>query len=222
MDNEELDKLNYVVASGELTHYDTLYKLIIIGDTGVGKSCIRLRATRDEFKEEHDVTIGVEFGSFSIRIQDTLIKIQIWDTAGQETFKSVTKIFFKGAHCIFLVYDITNEESFNSLKSWLHEIRENAAENILIVLVGNMLDKEDRRVITKEQGLEFKSKENFDGFVETSAKVGSNIKDLFIKTAKMLYLQNSKSDVPKKADDGLKLRQVDKNEETTGRKKCCK
>lgn len=186
----ELDKLSHIVVKEELSHYDTLFKLIIIGDTGVGKSCLRLRATRDEFKAEHDVTIGVEFGSFSVKVEDTAIKIQIWDTAGQETFKSVTKIFFKGAHCIFLVYDITKEETFTNLEAWLKEIRENAAENVLIVLVGNMLDMDDKRVVTKERALEFKSRENLDGFIETSAKVGSNVQELFVRTAKMLYLQD--------------------------------
>ena len=188
--NTELDSLSCTIVKEELSHYDSLFKLIIIGDTGVGKSCLRLRATHDEFKEEHDVTIGVEFGSFSIKVEETALKIQIWDTAGQETFKSVTKIFFKGAHCIFLVYDITKEDSFNDLKAWLQEIRENAAENVLIILVGNMLDLEDKRAVSKECALEFKSKENLEGFIEASAKIGSNVKDLFVKVAKMLYLQD--------------------------------
>ena len=185
----ELDKLSHIVVKDELSHYDELFKLIIIGDTGVGKSCLRLRATHDEFKEEHDVTIGVEFGSFSIKVEESKIKIQIWDTAGQETYKSVTKIFFKGSNCIFLVYDMTKEESFTNLESWLREIRENAAENVLIILVGNMLDLDDKRAVTKERALEFKSRENLDGFIETSAKMGSHVQELFIRMAKMLYLQ---------------------------------
>ena len=196
-DNTELDKLSHVVLKEELNHYDTLFKLIIIGDTGVGKSCLLLRATRDIFKEEHDVTIGVEFGSFSIKVEDTAVKIQIWDTAGQETFKSVTKVFFKGSHCIFLVYDITKEETFTNLESWLKEIRENATENVQIILVGNMLDLDDKRVVTKERAMEFKSRENLDGFIETSAKQGSNVKELFIRMSKTLYLQDKAKHVDK-------------------------
>ena len=151
-DNTELDKLSHVVLKEELNHYDTLFKLIIIGDTGVGKSCLLLRATRDIFKEEHDVTIGVEFGSFSIKVEDTAVKIQIWDTAGQETFKSVTKVFFKGSHCIFLVYDITNIESFQGLRKWKEEFLNGAnvsnPETFPFVLIGNKADMvTERKVI---------------------------------------------------------------------------
>ena len=218
MDNEELDKLSHVVGSGELTRYDNLYRLIIIGDSGVGKSCIRIRALHNKFRDEHDITIGVEFGSFSIKVEETLIKIQIWDTAGQETFKSVTKIFFKGAHCIFLVYDITKPETFYSIHSWLHEIKDNAAEDILIVLVGNMLDLEAQRAVTKQQALDFVTKHNLDEFIETSAKSGDNVKKLFIRTAKMLYLQCKKEKL-KKQPEAAHLK-VNSNK-TSGKNKCC-
>eukprot|EP00826_Nyctotherus_ovalis_P045866 TRINITY_DN5114_c0_g2_i3.p1 TRINITY_DN5114_c0_g2~~TRINITY_DN5114_c0_g2_i3.p1 ORF type:complete len:222 (+),score=58.85 TRINITY_DN5114_c0_g2_i3:65-730(+) len=221
MDNEELDKLEYVITTEDISHYDVLYKLIFIGDTGVGKSCLRLRATQDDFKEEHDVTVGVEFGSYGIKIEEQVIKIQIWDTAGQETFKSVTKIFFKGAHCIFLVYDITKEDSFNSLKSWLREIRENAAENVLIMLVGNMLDLEHDRIITHEQALELKSQENLDGYIETSAKSGSNVKDLFVRAAKLMYLRNSKGYKPKSAEENVSFKLDKPTPEVHRKKSCC-
>jgi len=185
--NAEMDKISHIILKEELSHYDFLYKLIIIGDMGVGKSCLLLRASKDEFKEEHDVTIGVEFGSFSIKLADSAVKIQIWDTAGQETFKSVTKVFFKGSHCIFLVYDITKEETFENLESWLKEIRENAPANVSLVLVGNKVDLEEKRAISKEKALGFKSRENLDGFIETSAKSGSGVKELFVKTSKLLF-----------------------------------
>ena len=188
-DNEEISKLSFTVLKDTGSHYDYLYKLIIIGDTGVGKSCLLLRATKNEFREEHDVTIGVEFGSFAAKVEDAAVKIQIWDTAGQETFKSVTKVFFKGAQCIFLVYDITIEETFANLEAWLKEIRENASPGALLILVGNMLDLEEKRAVSKEKALEFKSRENLDGFIETSAKANANVLELFTKTAKMLYLQ---------------------------------
>ena len=221
MENEELDKLRYVITAEDISQYDVLYKLILIGDTGVGKSCIRLRATQDEFKEEHDITVGVEFGSYGVKIENEVIKIQIWDTAGQETFKSVTKIFFKGAHCIFLVYDITKEETFNGLKSWLREIKENSAENILIMLVGNMLDLEADRVITHEQALELKSQENLDGFIETSAKSGQNVKNLFVRIAKMLYLKHSRKEVRKNNEETVSFTLNKPIPEVRRKKKCC-
>ena len=89
-----------------------MFKLIIIGATGVGKSCLMKRVMENEFKDEHQVTIGVEFGSYGLKLGDKLIKMQIWDTAGQESYKSVTRIFYRGAHCVFLTYDITRQETF--------------------------------------------------------------------------------------------------------------
>ena len=184
-----MEKLRHEVIKEDITNQDCMFKLIIIGDTGVGKSCLMLRGTKDEFRDDHDVTIGVEFGSFAVRIEDKVVKVQIWDTAGQETFKSVTKVFYKGAHCIFLVYNITKESSFTKLEEWLREIRDTASSSTLLVLVGNMLDLEDKRAVQKAQAMEFKNREKLDAFAETSAKTGANALDLFVKTAKMLYLQ---------------------------------
>ena len=117
-----------------------MFKLIIIGDTGVGKSCLMKRVMEDEFKTEHQVTIGVEFGSYGLKLEDKMIKMQIWDTAGQESYKSVTRIFYRGAHCVFLTYDISRNETFEALGDWLKEVRQHAAEDVMIYLVGNKAD----------------------------------------------------------------------------------
>ena len=111
-----------VIGDKALSTQDHLFKLIIIGDTGVGKSCLMKRVMDNEFKQEHQVTIGVEFGSFGLKINNQVIKLQIWDTAGQESFRSVTRIFYRGAHCVFLTYDITRDETFANLVDWLKEI----------------------------------------------------------------------------------------------------
>lgn len=129
-----------VIGDKALSTQDHLFKLIIIGDTGVGKSCLMKRVMDNEFKGEHQVTIGVEFGSFGLRINNQVIKLQIWDTvssqlfsspnqcfisqlqAGQESFRSVTRIFYRGAHCVFLTYDVTRDETFANLAEWLKEI----------------------------------------------------------------------------------------------------
>lgn len=103
--------------------HDHMFKLIIIGDTGVGKSCLMKRVMDDEFRQEHQVTIGVEFGSYGVRIDGKIIKLQIWDTAGQESFKSVTRIFYRGANCVFLTYDLTRDETFVSLSEWLKDVK---------------------------------------------------------------------------------------------------
>ena len=103
--------------------HDHMFKLIIIGDTGVGKSCLMKRVMDEEFRQEHQVTIGVEFGSYGVRIDGKIIKLQIWDTAGQESFKSVTRIFYRGANCVFLTYDLTRDETFVSLGEWLKDVK---------------------------------------------------------------------------------------------------
>ena len=103
--------------------HDHMFKLIIIGDTGVGKSCLMKRVMDEEFRQEHQVTIGVEFGSYGVRIDGKIIKLQIWDTAGQESFKSVTRIFYRGANCVFLTYDLTRDDTFVSLGEWLKDVK---------------------------------------------------------------------------------------------------
>lgn len=130
-------------------HTAILFKLIIIGDTGVGKSCILSRLTKGEHRSEHNVTIGVEFGNYSMIVNDeALIKLQIWDTAGQESFRSITRIFYKGSHAVVLVFDITTRASFNNVADWKREIESNAEENIVQYLVGNFADCEDEREVS--------------------------------------------------------------------------
>ena len=130
-------------------HTAILFKLIIIGDTGVGKSCILSRLTKGEHRSEHNVTIGVEFGNYSMIVNDeALIKLQIWDTAGQESFRSITRIFYKGSHAVVLVFDITTRASFNNVADWQREIESNAEENIIQYLVGNFADCEDEREVS--------------------------------------------------------------------------
>ena len=128
-----------------MTSQDELFKLIIIGDTGVGKSCLLSKVMDDKFNHEHSVTIGVEFGSFVLRMDGKIIKLQIWDTAGQESFRSVTRIFYRGAHVVFLVYDITREDTFVNVQEWLLEVKQHANSEIVVYLIGNRVDEEDKR-----------------------------------------------------------------------------
>ena len=102
---------------------DQLFKLIVIGDSGIGKSCLMHRMCHNEFTEDHEVTVGVEFGSLLVRMQDINVKLQIWDTAGQEAFQSITKIFYKGAHAVLMTYDLTSMDSFMNLSHWFQEIK---------------------------------------------------------------------------------------------------
>merc|ERR1712039_711147 len=131
--------------------YAFLFKYIIIGDTGVGKSCLLLQFTDKRFQPVHDLTIGVEFGARLINIENKQIKLQIWDTAGQESFRSITRSYYRGASAALLVYDISRRDTFNHLARWLQEARQNASANMVIMLIGNKSDL-DRREVSYEEG----------------------------------------------------------------------
>uniref|UniRef100_M8CMX6 Ras-related protein Rab-2-B n=1 Tax=Aegilops tauschii TaxID=37682 RepID=M8CMX6_AEGTA len=158
--------------------YAYLFKYIIIGDTGVGKSCLLLQFTDKRFQPVHDLTIGVEFGARMITIDNKPIKLQIWDTAGQESFRSITRSYYRGAAGALLVYDITRRETFNHLASWLEDARQHANANMTIMLVGNKCDLSHRRAVSFEEGEQF-AKENGLIFMEASAKTAQNVEEAF-------------------------------------------
>eukprot|EP01115_Flamella_aegyptia_P015598 TRINITY_DN96_c0_g1_i2.p1 TRINITY_DN96_c0_g1~~TRINITY_DN96_c0_g1_i2.p1 ORF type:complete len:206 (+),score=32.05 TRINITY_DN96_c0_g1_i2:73-690(+) len=163
--------------------YDHLFKLLIIGDSGVGKSCLLLRFSDDIFTDNFISTIGVDFKIRTIDIDGVVIRLQIWDTAGQERFRTITSSYYRGAHGIIVVYDVTTQKSFDNISKWLKEIDTFAGQNVKKLLVGNKCDLANERVISKDQGQELANEINVP-FVETSAKESTNVEECFLQMAK--------------------------------------
>ena len=176
---------------------------MFVESKGVGKSCILKRLISDEFKEDHDVTVGVEFGAFMVKVANKTLKLQIWDTAGQESFRSITKIFYRGSHAVFLTYSIVRRDSFENLHGWLKEIRAQCLEDVMIILVANKSDLEDERMVQVAEALAFKKENGFFYFIETSAKSGDNIFQSFTDIAKFLYLKYKDKLDEMTGEDGL-------------------
>lgn len=169
------------------------FKVIIIGNSGVGKTCLSLRALKGDFTSETIPTIGFEFLNLMVRLRDKIISLQIWDTCGQEVYHSVVSKFYKRASMAILIYSIEDRNSFDSLDTWLRELRENSCPEIRIALVGNKCDLSSTRVISKEEALQYKQNRDIDLIFESSAKHGDNSKDIFTETAKILYKDHIKN-----------------------------
>ena len=167
--------------------YDVIYKILLVGDSGVGKTNIMLRYLNKEFNINTKATVGVEFGSKNIIIDKKVIKGQIWDTAGQERYRAITSSYYKGAHGAFVVYDITLKESFEAVDRWINDLRNNTDERLEIILIGNKSDLEEKRQVTKEEGEE-KAKEKEVAFMETSALNCNNIEKAFNEILNKVYL----------------------------------
>lgn len=165
--------------------YDYLFKLLLIGDSGVGKSCLLLRFADDTYNETYISTIGVDFKIRTIELDGKIVKLQIWDTAGQERFRTITSSYYRGAHGIIVVYDITDQSSFNSVHSWLEEIKCYADSKVLRLLVGNKCDLEPRRAVPTATAKALADELHMP-FLETSAKDATNVEQAFFKMAQQI------------------------------------
>ena len=171
--------------------YNYLFKYIIIGDSSVGKSNLLMKFAHNKFTEDYQATIGVEFGAKNIELNDQIYRIQIWDTAGQENFRSITRAYYKNSVCAMVVYDITNRDSFEHVQNWIEDVRNQSPKTVLIILVGNKIDLEDQRIVTYDEGNEFAMKNGLI-FGETSAKSGVGIEEIFSKSVQEIVKNMSK------------------------------
>jgi len=181
--------------------YDHLFKLVLIGDSGVGKSCLLLRFADDAFTESFISTIGVDFRFRTVKIADKTVKLQIWDTAGQERFRTITSAYYRGADGIIMVYDVTHRESFEHVREWLKEVERYAAPETCKLLIGNKSDRTDRAVSDSEGAA--LAKELGMPFLETSARTSDNVEAAFIKMAENLI--QMRADVEKETRDKVSL-----------------
>ena len=203
-------------------NYEMMFKVVLVGDSFVGKTNIMSKYLKDEFHEDSKATVGVEFGSKQFTIEGHSIKAQIWDTAGQERYKAITSAYYKGAKGAFVVYDITRKTSFESIDRWVNDLTAAADKKITIVVIGNKCDLEDQRQITKEQGEE-KSAKLEVAFLETSALSGENLDKAFELMMNEIYKkchEEMLAETDLEIIDGGKDINLKKNENTE-KKKCC-
>lgn len=165
--------------------YDYLFKVLIIGNSGVGKSCLLLRFAEDMFSDNYISTIGVDFKIRKLELDGKSIKLQIWDTAGQERFRTITKSYYRGSNGIVVVYDITDRESFEQVQHWMSEIDAHASADVCRLLVGNKADLEDKRAVSREEG-ETLARQFGIPFLETSAKQALNVENMFTTMAQAM------------------------------------
>ena len=206
----------------EKDNYDFLFKMILIGDSSVGKSNILLKYLKNEFDQSSKATVGVEFGTKTVEMNDKKIKIQIWDTAGQERYRSITSAYYKGAKGAFIVYDITRRNTFDNIDKWISDLKTNGDNNISIMLIGNKSDLNDKREVETNEGIK-KSEETKIAFMETSALSGENIIKAFNELIEQIYQNNClnvEEDIDIEIDKGVNLSE-EKNENNDTKKTCC-
>jgi Ras-related protein Rab-1A len=184
--------------------YDYLFKILLIGNSGVGKSSLLLRFADDTFTDNFMPTIGVDFKIRTLEVDGRTIKLQIWDTAGQERFKTITSSYYKGAHGIIVVYDITDKESFKNIDTWMNEVEKHASDNVSRILVGNKNDMEESRQVSVDEGKELADQYNIR-FMETSAKESANVEEAFTLMTKEIKSRVVHTEARKPTQTGKKL-----------------
>ena len=200
--------------------YDFIFKVLLLGNSDVGKSSLLLRYVDSVWNDTFVPTIGVDFKVKTLTINEKKVKMQIWDTAGQERFRTVVATYFRGAHGILLLYDVTNKDSFKNLESWLIEIEKNAKEKVLKILIGNKCDLTDDREISTEEGKAFALRNGME-FMETSAKMNTNVTEAFETLGKLMIEFNSKGNQGTQKNNDNKNLKAGSGKNLKTKKGCC-
>ena len=200
--------------------YDLMFKILLLGDSGVGKSSLLLRYTKNEFISDMRSTIGVEFALKYITIDNYQLKIQIWDTAGMERYRSITNAYYKGAKGVIVLYDICRKKSFENVDKWIDDFKSKADDDAVIILIGNKSDLDDKREVSKEEG-ESKAQMNKFAFMETSAKDNNNVQKAFETLfGEIVKIYKNKNNIDlndnKEGDEGRKKNMKENGNTITG------
>jgi small GTP-binding protein len=225
IDDKDDSNLQIEILSPDINVCDLTYKTIVIGDSGVGKSCLTVQAVHNKFEELYRATVGFEFMSFNIRINKVVIKLQIWDTCGQEVYKSLITGLYRNSSLAIIIYSVANKNSFQHVENWIKDLKLNSNKNIKIILVGNKCDLVKERKISYEEGENLKRKHKLDYFIEASAKTGNNAKNVLIEAAKILY--KGYSEIKTNEDNNIlndsnsNSQKLDSEKTVKKKKKCC-
>mmetsp|Transcript_27193 Transcript_27193/g.38302 ORF Transcript_27193/g.38302 Transcript_27193/m.38302 type:complete len:203 (+) Transcript_27193:83-691(+) len=192
--------------------HDYFFKILLIGDSGVGKSCLLLRFADDSWTETHISTIGVDFKIKTLNIDGKTVKLQIWDTAGQERFRTITRSYYRGAHGVMLAFDVTDGNSFQTVGKWIYDIKKYSTDTTPVILVGTKCDLQDQRVVDADTARKFAEKNDLK-YIETSAKSGDGVQEAFLALCELIM----KSSIIKTIEE------QDEEEEEIERKQsgCC-
>lgn len=182
-----LDNYNYEILPEDYSSFDMSFKLIVIGDSGVGKSCLTNNAIKNLFDDAYNATVGFEFFTFNIKLNGKVVKLQIWDTCGQELYRSLITNFYRNSSLAIIVYAINAKDTFDNIEMWLRELRTHSSPDVKVILIGNKADLEAEREVTTQQGKDFSTTNKMNVFMEASAKTGLNAQNVFIKAAQILY-----------------------------------
>ena len=223
-------KYEYEVLSEDYTNFDLSFKIIVIGDSGVGKSCLTNNAIKNTFNDAYNATVGFEFFTFNIKLNDKVIKLQIWDTCGQELYRSLITNFYRNTSLAIIVYAINVKDTFEDIEMWLRELRAHSSPDAKVFLIGNKVDLENEREVKKEEAEAYGKQNNVDLFMEASAKTGINAQLVFIKAAQILYDNynlyqdkkiNEKPDLETEGEEDNHNQKLNANADQNDNKGCC-